>query len=541
MLSIVLVDDETNVVETLAATIRWADLGIDSVYKAFSAREALDILSTHSVDIVVTDINMPVINGLELVAAIQERWKRTKCILLSGYAEFEYAQKGLQNNISAYLLKPVSDEEFMTCVGQVVERIHRELEQHDAYEQARKVLRDHLPRLKGEFLQELLQGKRLSEDKLQEKLKHLEIPAACGDEMLMALVRFKEDFSEYNPFEMSLMEFAIGNMAEETYAEHFNVWQCKDVHDYLVLLLIPKDKAVPADKQTARVEKLAGEFQSNVQHYLKKRVSVLIGQWGAFPQTVASRYDHLLLVFRKRFGMDKELPIYRLAQADEVSIQTLNRLYEPPTLMHLLEAGHWEAVEKKLESAMEELELYWAESSEHITQAFFFIFSSFSYIAHKNGKQLSDIIDTDYVKGRALVPAGTVKHLREWVRTVFDKIRTHALQESRTARAGIVKEAQKYMLAHLSQNISLQEIADYLGLHPAYLSRIFKLEAGENLSEYMTRLKLEKSVQMLTLSSMKIYEISLQIGYQNPAYFNKVFKKHFGLTPQEYRTAKAQS
>jgi two-component system response regulator YesN len=278
-----------------------------------------------------------------------------------------------------------------------------------------------------------------------------------------------------------------------------------------------------------------------VQQYLKKRISVLVGQWGAFPNMLTSLYNNLLLVFRKRFGSEQDLPVYMMDSSDAVDIHMLNQLYEPPTLMHLLEAGHWEAVDQKLKAALEELELYWAESSEHITEAFFFIFSCFSFIAHKNGKKLSDIIDAEYVKGKELTPSNTVRHLREWVGNVFDKFRTSALQESRTARTSIVMEAQKYMLAHLSQNISLQEISDHLRLHPAYLSRVYKLEAGENISEYMTRLKLEKSVQLLTLSNLKIYEISIEIGYQNPNYFNKVFKKHFGLTPQEYRTSKSQA
>jgi two-component system, response regulator YesN len=540
MLTLLIVDDESSVVETLAITIPWTDMGIETVYKAFSAKEALDILNTYPVDIVLTDINMPVMNGLDLIGAIQERWKRTKCILLSGHAEFEYAQIGIQNNISGYLLKPVSDEELVACVEQVVLEIQQESSKNDAYERAMKVLRDHLPRLKGEFLNDLLQGKRLSPDKLNEKIGLLELPIAPGNEILMTLVRFKEDLNDYNPFEISLMEFAIGNMAEETFEAHFQVWLCKDVHEYLVLVLIPKESCLP-DRRDALAQQLTTAFQMNVQQYLKKRISVLIGQWGVFPESLTHLYNNLLLVFRKRIGTEQNLPVYIMDHSDAVDIQTLNRLYEPPTLMHLLEAGHWEAVEQKLEAALEELELHWAESSEHITEAFFFIFSAFSFIAHKNGKKLADIISGDYVKGKELIPSNTVSHLRGWVRNVYDKLYASAMQESRSARTGIVKDAQKYILANLSQNISLQEISDHLRLHPAYLSRIYKLETGENISEYMTRLKLEKSVQLLTLSTMKIYEISLEIGYQNPNYFNKVFKKHFGLTPQEYRTAKAPS
>lgn len=536
MLSLMIVDDESSVVNTLSVTIDWRSLGIVTVHKAFSAQEALDILHTVPVDIVLTDIQMPVVSGLELVNIISERWPRTRCILLSGHAEFEYAQAGIRSQIKGYLLKPVSDEALIQCVSQVAAQLREELSRNDDYERAIKMMRDHLPRLRREFLLELLQGKRFSDDKLQERLTLLELPVRVSDPMLLALVRFHEDLSAYTAFEMSLMEFAVGNMAEETFDPHFHVWISKDQHEHLVLLLLPRQEA-SRERHTMLCEQLAGTFQMHVQHYLKKQINVLLGQWGTFPHAVDAMYTNLLLVFGKRFGTE-DLPVYRMDSSDVVEIQTLKQLYAPPTLPQLLEAGHWEAVQAKLTDAMQELEEQWAGSAEHVTEAFCYLFSAFAHIAHRNGRQLSAMIDEDYLKGKTMAPTQTVEQLREWVNSVYGKLRAQAMQETRTARTDIVKEAQKYMLAHLSQQISLQEISDHMHLHPAYLSRVYKLEAGENISEYMTRLKLEKAVQLLTHSSRKIYEIAMDVGYQNPNYFNKVFKKHFGLTAQEYRSAK---
>lgn len=134
-------------------------------------------------------------------------------------------------------------------------------------------------------------------------------------------------------------------------------------------------------------------------------------------------------------------------------------------------------------------------------------------------------------------PAKTVKHLSGWVWSVYHKFKQQAVSETRSARMVAVKEAQKFVLSHLSGDLSLQTISEHLQMHPAYLSRLYKLETGDNLSDYITRLKMEKSQQLLKHSTHKIYEVAIEVGYQNPHYFIKLFKKHYGLTPQEYRNS----
>ncbi|MFD0677642.1 MULTISPECIES: response regulator transcription factor [unclassified Paenibacillus] len=543
MLQLLLVDDEMNVVEALAGALPWKEAGIDKVHKAYSATEALDILKTNAIDIVITDICMPGMDGLQLIEQIQLNWKKTKCILLTGFAEFEYAQKAIQSQISDYLLKPVSDEEIISRVRHVVELIRMELETNETHQRAMKALRDHLPKLRGELLQDMLQGKRISPDKLAEKMKLLEIPVGFQDEFVLLLIRFKDQFADYDPFELSLMEFAIGNLATETFEEYFHLWLCKDVHDYLIIMLTPNDKlqGLMAEKSKGEfkyhLERLANELQLNVQHYLKRRISVLISQWGVFPVDLTKLYYNSLSIYRKRFGDEKDLPVYTADESESADMNILYRLYEPPMLVHLMDAGNWELVQQKLDSILEELDLYWPESSEHITEAFFSIFASFSFIAHKNGKMLGELIGNEYARGKELAPCRTVQSLREWIWSVMERLQIYTSSETKNARESAVQQTQKFVQANLTVDVSLQAISDCLQMHPAYLSRIYKLETGENLSDYIYRLKMEQSAHLLKTSTRKIYEIAIEVGYQNPNYFIKVFKKHFGITPQDYRTS----
>ena len=122
-----------------------------------------------------------------------------------------------------------------------------------------------------------------------------------------------------------------------------------------------------------------------------------------------------------------------------------------------------------------------------------------------------------------------------WIFQSFQMLRTGMENETRNDREITVQKIKVFIQKHLVEDVTLQTIADHMFMHPVHISRIFKLETGENISDYVLRLKMEIAASMLANPALKNYEISLHLGYQNPNYFNKVFKKYYSLTPQEYR------
>ena len=129
MYELLIVDDEQYVLDSLAHTYPWEELHISSVYTASSATEAIDLLTTHNVHLVISDIRMPGLNGLELIEKIRDISPKTKCMLLSGYSDFEYAQRAVSAGVEAYLLKPVKEDELMGTVSNMIEKIRAEGEE----------------------------------------------------------------------------------------------------------------------------------------------------------------------------------------------------------------------------------------------------------------------------------------------------------------------------------------------------------------------------------------------------------------------------
>lgn len=194
MLQILLVDDEPYVVDDLSITIPWENIDIEQVHVAYSGMEALEILHKHPIDIVVTDINMPQMSGLELIETIKKNWKHMKCVLLTGYAEFEYARIAINQNVSDYLLKPVTDNHLIESLLKIKQEIQQDWEQLASYQRTMQTLREHLPLLRDKFLNDLLQGRRISDAQFIEKAKKFNLPFAIGDTTALLVVRLEEFF-----------------------------------------------------------------------------------------------------------------------------------------------------------------------------------------------------------------------------------------------------------------------------------------------------------------------------------------------------------
>ncbi|WP_372661789.1 response regulator [Cohnella sp.] len=534
MVQLLIVDDEIHVVDRFYSTIDWRAVGIEQVHKAYSGPEALSLLEQFSIDIVLTDIQMPGMSGLELIAEIRRRWQKTKCILLSGYSEFNYAKEAILHQTEDYLLKPVKEKELLSTITRVMDKLRAEWEEIVSRQRLANTLKENLPLLRGNLLSDLLQGRQLPEAALRDKMKMLGFAGSEGKSFELMMIRL-EDFPNDDANSLSLMEYAVSNIVEELFGERYYSWHTKDTHDYLVFVMMAKE-ADDAQLDTAWFERTASLLQSAVKTYLKGKVSVLVSGRGCFPQNLREFYDRTVSSFRKRIGSVQEL-FMRLDEQHqpETEVQTLYSLYEPPTLIHLLEAARWDSIEEKLRTAMEEMEHKCADSSEHLLEVYFSIASSYSYIAHKNGRPLSRLIGEDYDRMTDGTPFRSIKDLKEWAFRGLERIREDMDQETKYSRASLINEIRSFIEQNMNKEVSLQTISEHVYLHPVYVSKIYKLVTGENLSEYMNRVRMEKAEFMLKNSSDKIYEIAAQLGYQRPHSFNHAFKKSLGMTPQDYR------
>jgi len=565
MYQLLIVDDQPDLVEDLATNIDWSSIGIRTVHQAHSAHEALDAMRMTQIDIVITDIRMPGISGLDLIDAIRTSWDHVKCILLSGYNDFEYAKRALQQQASDYLLKPVEDEELM----EAVQRAIRELEQHwlevSSMQNAISSVKANLPILRSHLLTTLLQ-KQLPQKQLEKRLSMVELPLHPNMPCYMMLLRMEDYFYEQSEEDSSLLEYAICNIAEEIFAEDYQLWHVKDSYGYYAFLIFPaaneletqlhaasgteqSPRAANNDNQAMNtsevvnyalnaeaIEQKAAHLQHYVKLYLKGTVSLVLSKQLTFPQQLASEYERLLHSFRQRIGSERDflLTMHAEPAVETDSADCLTQLYTPPLLNHLLEIGQWDSVDEKLNAIFTELEQKRGDSYEHIVETYYAIASALSYAVHKNKLRMADCLGVEFNQMLSGPNFHTIMQLRSWLDAAIQVYKEAITARTQDSRTGIIQKVQDYATQHLA-DASLQSIADHVFLNASYLSKVYKLETGEGISEYVSRLRLEAAAHMLRSTSEKIYEISGKVGYSKTSYFIKVFKERYGVTPQEFR------
>ncbi|MFS0724781.1 response regulator transcription factor [Paenibacillus sp. 1P07SE] len=533
MHTLLIVDDQPDLVEDLATMLPWSSVGVGTVLQAYSAREALELVASRPVDIVITDIRMPGMSGLELLEQLRASWKHIKCILLTGYDDFDYAKQALQHQAIDYLLKPAGDDEVLQATAKAVQALEEQWSDISSYQNALHSVQLNLPVLQDALLCELLQGHRIPEDELAARLAMLELPLRPDQPFRLMLLRLEEGLDRYGSQDMSLMEFAVSNIAEEIFAEHYHLWRTRDEFNYLVAVVTQKPLET-GPPRTEQAELMAAQLQHAIKLYLKGTVSILMSNWGVLAQDIAQVHSNSVIQFRQHIGRERELLLFLGEAYKPGQAGSLAQLHDPPTLTHLLEAGQWELLESKLTAVFDELEKDAGRSHEHILETYFTIASALSRSVHKSKRWLSEILGEDYQQLLGSPQFHTIVQLRDWTRAVVAKFRQAVELESQDSRSATIRLAQRYIQDHLGE-ASLQSIAAHVYLNPSYLSKIYKLETGEGISDYLFRLKMEQAARQLTSSHQKIYEIAAGLGYLKTSYFIKVFKEKYGLTPQEYR------
>lgn len=160
---------------------------------------------------------------------------------------------------------------------------------------------------------------------------------------------------------------------------------------------------------------------------------------------------------------------------------------------------------------------------------------------HNNGLVLYEVFGNEQQGFHHVSSFNQIYDLERWTSIVFQQVRKHFEEKTQENNESIVASVHRIIHALPLQELTVGLIADQMSLHPAYLSKIYKTETGENISDHIIHLKLERAKQLLLGTNDKVYEITDQLGYQNPQYMIKIFKRHYGVTPQEYRDQKTKS
>lgn len=520
MLSILLVDDEVLVLNMLRQELNWARLGIDQIYIAQSMRQAVQILSSSHVDILLSDIEMPRGNGLDLLRSLHEQQADVVSILLTAHADFRYAREAVTLGAIDYIMKPAPITTLEDVILRAVERVHRLRATSDYVAYGKNWVRSR-PFLLERFWQDVMRGDvepQRAALEAEVAARRLETPLHPTYALLQAMLRIpSDDHSGLSPAELS---FSIQNILSElTAAEAVvspvdGVWTC----------------ILARGCEVADLSSLCERAAGAIEMYLHVSL-VCCAMDGVSPERIASQSRRIRRFVHNRMDLERvhffPMPLQR--EDSECAYK------EPPfeSWRGLLKACQAEALERQIASYLHSLAAQ-GIVPERVLSCLLHDFLQMVYaVLEGEGIQSATLIDSEDVQ--SLLNRATIG--------VSDMLLlcSHVVQKTcgfltrPQADIPVSEQICRYIQSHLEEDISREDIACHVGLNPEYVSRLFKQETGVNLVNYLQTVRLRTACEWLKQSSLSISEIAARLGYDNFAYFSKIFKKFTGLTPSAYR------
>lgn len=532
MYRVLLVDDELEIRTGLKLKIDWSALGYAVAGEAQDGREALALLEAERYDLILTDIRMPVMSGLELLKQCAENYPQTKAVVLSGYDDFHFVKAALQCGAKDYLLKPVVRSELTALLGKLSEEMESERAALASENTTRLALTESRSVLREQLLLEWIGNDDESRvPALKNETKRLALDGWLNDGAVLQIVSAEYRLPEGRLGEQAegsgLFRLAFRMLCRET-LEAFD-WSdsafafCHRGYSQMMHIIVSSPDEEEAGR---RAEALGKRLQANVNWYLK--VEAVIGVGEPFRGTIGLRQGFL-----------STLLAWSGSRPGAVSqIVTAGEGREDP--------GDWlPEAEKRLVSALDNadpeafagtVEAVIATGGRPMRVVAFFVLRAVllvDQVARRHRLVIPEaqewlLPDAAWRHGSG---AEAIPYLNGIAARVIEGIRASRT----TGGASAVEAVRDYIDRSYMNEIGLTQLADRFHLNPTYLSELFKKTTGSTFSDYVTQVRLGKAAELLGDPQMRLADIAELVGFANASYLSSVFKKHYGVSPNEYR------
>lgn len=529
MLRIMVVDDENIVIESIKYIVEKNFDNVEVVGTARSGREAIEKAEEVKPDLVFMDIRMPGINGIEAIREIKAIYPHVEFVIISACEQFEYAKEAVNLGVVEYLLKPLNRSKIIETIRQAEQRLSearkkkmRELELKEKFERV-------LPILEHGYIYSIL----LYEDYNQELEKYrrlLDLPEGPGYVMTLEFGEQKQSGSFGNVIGSNVLSQSFYPLLRDIIKSRISSCVVGPVMLNRVICYVP----VP-DQKDDYLERLeAVEAGKYIIDKISKRVATSfrmgIGSIQGSDNIMASFSESVRAV--KHAKENEVMHIHDITEEGK-SGQTLFRIREKQLLekVFLGETGECLTLFSQL---YDELAANTQLSFEDVKARLL----ELMVLLHMQASEYG-IEDKEAMAGRNLLrefldledPA----LLRNWCKKQIEAI-TLGIRAARSNRCNhLISTAKNYIDANFRRDISLEEVSRATGLSPQYFSRFFKEQTGENFIDYLTRVRITEAKRLLRDQKMSVKEVCYEVGYNDPNYFSKIFKKVTGVSPSEFR------
>ncbi len=529
MYKIMLADDESIMIDALKFIIERNFPGVCQIESAKTGRSVIELAEKFRPDIAFMDIQMPGINGIEAMREIRKENKNIIFIVVSAYDRFDYAKEAVNLGVLEYVNKPIEQNVIVELLKKAMKKIDAEQERRSAELLIREKMESVVPIIESGLIYSILFQQNSTEE-IDNFKQLLSIEEEYG---YMMVVEGGETIEENHLTNMVgagvRLQSSYGQL-RDTIKEYFG-GIIGSVMANMVIVLIPCQKEDAENEYMERIKRIetARKMIRKLNERIDAEFRVGIGSVKKIGE-IADSYIEAMNSFRYISGSVAHVKDLQMEckYEEDYPIETEKSLFT--------------AVERgDLSSAMSEanhffdwmVEQYPGSITDIKLKVLEFVLWAEHIEYDSGGKTYHFLVRHEYLPN--VMDFATLEEIRSWfVKKIQDSCRNIATRKKESSNS-IVKQAKEYILQNYANDLSLDDVSREVNISPYYFSKLFKDEAKENFIEYVTGIRIEKAKELLEQSQLSVKEICTKVGYSDPNYFSRTFKKNVGVTPTEYK------
>ncbi len=566
MYKLFIVEDNPYTREDLQNVLDWEDLGIVVAGSFSNGSEALAKVEEIRPDIILTDIAMPIINGIELAKRLKEKHPSIKTVFMSAYIEFDFAKRAVDLGIYGYVLKPIVPDELKTAMEKLLKEYELESFHKAEQENMRHKMKEMLPFVQEQFFRELLfneadEGRGGKRDREELDFLRLEIPDWTAHVMVLSVENEAANNADevYGGHEkpqldpsaaVYLLSYKIRNILNSAADESKRVFPVR-ISEYRFAVIVFTRPAIteanPSQKENPACpvqNEPVADAAADIHIALSRRLGLnaLIGV-----SSPGKGLSDLLRLYRQaRQAMDalfynnsSPIVFYRdIEAAEESPLAHETHLEEVfKDVKELIALGDDEAIRAFADRYLGES--LTAREPVRIKSLTFFIVNAAAIVLMESDHSFKDLFGDDVLIWRKLSRFETILDIRQWIINFFKTIKEYLNEKAdsasgdRTAR--VVEDIKSVIKSRYAEQLTVKDIAAAVYLSPSYANSLFKKDTGMTIFDWFTRYRLEMAKKLLSDPESKVTVVAEEVGYISKAYFCLSFKKQVGMSPAEYR------
>lgn len=536
MFSILIVDDNKVDRQGIFDLIDWEALEIGMIGMAADGVEGAEKAKMMNPDIVLADINMPEMDGLNMLAEIKSRQPDTACLIMSCFDEFEFAQSAMKLDVSAYFLKPIDLEEMTAEIRELIDSRKKALAHQSELDELRQKITLSLPLMRKQFLREILQRKIIDEQELKERMQYLDYQNGFYCLLYVTVYGFERMHGSLNTEDRYLVLAGLRACMEESFNGSEKLHLVENQHNsfYGVIFAAGDNEELILENVVDIAERVKKYANASLDVPVAIGISDVSSDIKLLPQlldaaesAVGSRFhtggDRIILssettqvprpVILPDFNVQRNAFVSMIEQADEQEFSRfINRFF----------------------SDIQGL------SENEIKSTAFILLELIQQDLQEINQQYDGFLPDNGLVWQKLNGMDTLNEMSTWVHSVLNPVRLMVQEQNSSKYIRIIADIKTIVQTQYASIENVEQVVKPLFISSGYANHLFKEHTGETIFDFLVKTKIEAAKELLCDPYIKVYEICEKVGYTSTSYFSALFKSYTGVTPKQYMNKNAK-